>query len=276
MADEDNNGNVASRTDFNGRLTTYTYDLTRNLEIRRLEASGQAEARTISSEWHASYRLPLRIAEPLKRTLFTYDDSGNTLSRSEQATTDGNGSLGFAAPVVGSPRTWTFTYNSLGQVLSADGPRSDLTDLTTYGYHDAADPDPGKRGNLATVANALGHVTEVTAYDLDGRPLIVVDPNGLTTTLSYDPRGRLAGQTVGDEHTAYTYDPAGQLIRITLPDGSSLSYSWDAAHRLTQVTDSLGNTLTYTLDAAGTRRDDTTQPPLFIATPRYAALSVGA
>lgn len=27
---------------------------------------------------------------------------------------------------------------------------------------------------------------------------------------------------------------------------------------------------------AGTRRDDTTQPPLFIATPRYAALSVGA
>jgi len=27
---------------------------------------------------------------------------------------------------------------------------------------------------------------------------------------------------------------------------------------------------------AGTRRDDTTQPPLFIATPRFAALSVGA
>lgn len=26
---------------------------------------------------------------------------------------------------------------------------------------------------------------------------------------------------------------------------------------------------------AGTRRDDTTQPPLFIATPRFAALSVG-
>jgi YD repeat-containing protein len=257
----DANGNVASRTDFNGRLTTYTYDLTRNLEIRRVEASGQAEARTISSEWHASYRLPLRIAEPLKRTLFTYDDAGNTLSRSEQATTDGNGSLGFAAPVVGSPRTWTFTYNSLGQVLSADGPRSDLTDLTTYGYHDAADPDPGKRGNLATVTNALGHVSEVSAYDLDGRPLIVVDPNGLTTTLSYDPRGRLAGQTVGDEHTAYTYDPAGQLTRITLPDGSSLSYSWDAAHRLTQVTDSLGNTLTYTLDAAGNRiREDTRDP----------------
>jgi YD repeat-containing protein len=81
----------------------------------------------------------------------------------------------------------------------------------------------------------------------------VVDPNGLTTTLSYDPRGRLTGQTVGDEHTAYTYDPAGQLTRITLPDGSSLSYTYDAAHRLTQVTDSLGNTLTFTLDAAGNR-----------------------
>ncbi|MEF8720156.1 MAG: RHS repeat domain-containing protein [Candidatus Accumulibacter necessarius] len=44
----DDNGNLASRTDFNGRLTTYTYELSRNLETRRVEASGQAEARTIS------------------------------------------------------------------------------------------------------------------------------------------------------------------------------------------------------------------------------------
>jgi hypothetical protein len=39
------------------------------------------------------------------------------------------------------------------------------SELTTYSYHDNADPDPGKRGNLATVTNALGYLIEVTAYD---------------------------------------------------------------------------------------------------------------
>ena len=36
----DANGNVASRTDFNGNLNTYVYNLTRNLETRRTEAVG--------------------------------------------------------------------------------------------------------------------------------------------------------------------------------------------------------------------------------------------
>jgi YD repeat-containing protein len=212
----DANGNVASRTDFNGQLTTFTYDLTRNLETQRVEAAGQAAARTFTSEWHASYRLPLRVAEPLKRTTFGYDAAGNLLSRIEQATTDANGSLGFAALAVGSPRTWTFTYNALGQVLTADGPRSDVADVTTYTYFGAADPDLGKRGNLATVTNALGHLTEITAYDLNGRPLRVVDANGVATVLSYDASGRITGMTVGGEQTTFTYDPAGQLTRITL------------------------------------------------------------
>lgn len=42
----DANGNVASKTDFNGNVTTYTYDLTRNLETSRTEAAGTPEERT--------------------------------------------------------------------------------------------------------------------------------------------------------------------------------------------------------------------------------------
>jgi YD repeat-containing protein len=141
----DPNGNLASQTDFNGHLSTYTHD-SRNLEVQRIEASGTPDARTVRTDWHASYRLPLRLAEPLKRTTFTYDPAGNLLTRSEQATPDANGSQGFAAPLVGTPRTWTWTYNSVGQVLTADGPRTDVADLTTFTYHDAADLDPGKRG----------------------------------------------------------------------------------------------------------------------------------
>ena len=45
----DANGNIASKTDFNGNRTTYSYDLTRNLETSRTEASGTALARTINT-----------------------------------------------------------------------------------------------------------------------------------------------------------------------------------------------------------------------------------
>ena len=42
----DANGNIASYSDFNRNLTTYIYDLTRNLEISRTEAAGTTLART--------------------------------------------------------------------------------------------------------------------------------------------------------------------------------------------------------------------------------------
>ena len=42
---------------------------------------------------------------------------------------------------------------------------------------------------------------------------------------------------MGGETTTYTYDNAGQLTRVTLPDSSFLEYTYDAAHRLTQIAD---------------------------------------
>jgi len=104
-----------------------------------------------------------------------------------------------------------------------------------------------------TVSNALGHTVSFDNYDGDGRPQEITDGNGVKTVLAYDARGRLLSRTVGGETTAYGYDPVGQLISVTRPDGSSLSYSYDAAHRLTQVQDNLGNRVAYTLDAMGNR-----------------------
>lgn len=65
----DANGNVASRTDFNGHRTNYSYDLTRNLETSRTEGLTAAGATTpqtrmITTEWHPSFRLPTKITEP--------------------------------------------------------------------------------------------------------------------------------------------------------------------------------------------------------------------
>jgi YD repeat-containing protein len=79
----DANGFVASRTDFNNNVTTYINDA-RGLELSRTEAVGTPEERTITTEWHADFRLPIKITEPGKIVTFTYDSEGRLLERKEE------------------------------------------------------------------------------------------------------------------------------------------------------------------------------------------------
>jgi RHS repeat-associated protein len=235
----DTNGNVATRTDFNGHQTIYTFDTARNLETSRTEASGTPRARTITTQWHATFRLPVEINEPGRRTNLAYDGAGNLLT---QTVTD-------AATTVS--RTWTFAYTALGQVLSIDGPRSDVSDITTFTYYACA--SGGACGQLQTVTDAAGNLTTFGSYNAHGQPLSVTDPNGTLIALTYDNRQRLTSRSVAGETTALEYWPTGLLKKVTQPDGSFASYGYDSAHRLTSVTDTEGNSIVYTLNSAGQR-----------------------
>lgn len=246
----DANGNVASSTDFNGIVTAYQYDLSRNLPVQRIEAQGRPEQRITSTAWHPVFRLAARVAMPKKLTTYTYDAQGNLVSRSEQATADPDGSQGFNAAPIGSPRTWSFAYATYGRMSSLTDP---LGHATTYAYYPDDDPDPGRRGNLQAITNHLGQTSRISAYDAGGRPLTLTDHNGMVIQLAYDPRGRLLSRNGGGETVAYTYDPAGLLTKTTQADGAALNYRYDAAHRLTEVADNLGNRIAYTLDALGNR-----------------------
>jgi YD repeat-containing protein len=262
----DANGNVASRTDFNGNTTCYTYDLTRNLETTRVEGLPTGTAcpanlatyvpptttgsviRKITTQWHATLRLPTVVAEPLRITSHSYDAKGNPLSKTVQPTSDATGGAGLAAVAAGTARVSSYTYNTAGQVLTVDGPRTDVTDVTHYAYD--------TQGNLLTVSNALNQVTTLGGYDANGRPGSITDPNGLVTSLTYDARGRLTSRSSGGETTSYTYDGAGNMTNVALPSGASYTYTYDAAHRLTQIVDPLGNKLVYTLDVMGNRTNE--------------------
>ncbi|UCV30512.1 RHS repeat protein [Ferribacterium limneticum] len=43
---------------------------------------------------------------------------------------------------------------------------------------------PRSTAKIPKKRNALGHLTQYTAYDPNGRPLSITDPNGTITTLS--------------------------------------------------------------------------------------------
>jgi RHS repeat-associated protein len=269
----DANGNTASRTDWNANRTCHEYDTLRNLELVRGEgltgacpaglsswtpsgAPGSVE-RKRTTEWHATFRLPTKLCEPKRITTLAYDTKGNLTSRSIAATNDAQGAQGCSASPVGTARTWTFTYTYSGTnpglpiQIVVNGPRTDLTDTTTFLYQEST-------GNLLSVTNAKGHLTTFADHDAHGKPRQITDANGLVTTLTFDGRQRLTSRTIGSEANVYSYDNIGQLTRVTFADSSFVEYVYDAAHRVTEVRDNLGNKVVFTLDAMGNRtREDT-------------------
>ncbi|MDF5642999.1 type IV secretion protein Rhs, partial [Vibrio parahaemolyticus] len=138
----------------------------------------------------------------------------------------------------GASRTWTYTYAPVGTgkpslLASVDGPRTDVSDVTTFDYDD--------QGNLIRTTNALGQVTQFGDYDANGRAGTIQGVNGVTQTLTYDARGRLVSSTGPEGTTVYNYDAVGLLSSLTKPNGATVSYEYDAAHRLVAETDAQGN-----------------------------------
>jgi RHS repeat-associated protein len=232
---------LKTTVDRRGVVTEYEHETERGLEKSRTEAKGTPIQRTTTTVWHSSYLKPHSITRAGKRTSFTFDTKGNFRTRTETDTT--------ITPNLA--RTWTYTYNAAGRVLTSDGPRTDVSDITTYTYYSC---NTGYEcGQVHTATNALGHVTTYNSYNAHGQPLTITDPNGVVTTFTYDLRQRLTSRAVGAEVTSFDYWPTGLLKKATLPDGSYLEYTYDAAHRLTDINDSEGNRIHYTLDAMGNR-----------------------
>jgi RHS repeat-associated protein len=264
----DANGNIASKTDFNGHVTKYNFDLTRNLETSRIEAYNTSVARTITTQWDANWRLPAKVAEPLRITTYAYDGDtgvhcggapGSLCSKTIEETTDANGSEGFNATLTGSSRTWTYTYDSHGRMLTAKGPRTDINSTTTYTYYTCTTGH--QCGQVHTVTDPVGHVTTYDTYNAYGQPLTITDPNGVVTTLTYDARMRLKSRQVTTETTKFDYYPTGLLKQVTLPDSSYVLYTYDDAHRLTKISDGAGNSIQYTLDNMGNRKAENAYDP---------------
>ena len=232
----DGNGYLAGATDWNSNLTTFTNDA-RGLPTHIVEASGTSVARTTNITWDKVFHEPDAVATQGITQSFTYNGSGSPTSRTDTASN--------------LKRSWTYAWSD-ALLASVTGPRTDVTQTTSFTY--------GTHGQLAGITNALGQTTRISSSTVGGRPLTVIDPNNVKTTLTYDARQRLLTQTVvtkaSNFTTSWSYDSAGNLTNMQLPDGSYLANAYDAAHRLTMTQNAIGDMIAYTLDALGDRTQD--------------------
>jgi RHS repeat-associated protein len=232
-----------------GLVTKYAYSTAYHLSSKT-EAFGTALVRTTTYQYlNNDSDLPTLITEANRTTGFTYDSLGNALTRTITDTT--------VIPNVA--RTWTYTYDANGRRLTENGPRTDVSDVTTYAYYTCTTGI--QCGQLQTITNALSQTTTFNTYNAHGQPLTITDPNGVVTTLTYDLRQRLTSRGVAGDTTTFEYWPTGLLKKTTLPDGSFALYTYDDAHRLTEIEDAEGNRIEYTLDAMGNRTAEEVYDP---------------
>lgn len=268
----DANNNLICRKDEEGRITTYIYNTANQKTSETVGLLGSCTSPiTTSASRTTNYQYvsptldaPTVIQRPSVHigshaaTTFSYSDSRFPTLPTSVAQS------GFTPAGVAVGRAITLAYNAHGEVSSMDGPRTDVNDVTTFSYYSCT--TGGACGQLRSIANALGHVTTFDTYDANGRLTQMTDPNGLRTSYSYDPRGRVrfitqAPPTGSARVTEYRYNSAGDTTFIGFPDGRTLTYIFDAARLLRRVTDNLGNYIAYDYDAKGNRTQEHTYDP---------------
>ncbi|MHB1274128.1 MAG: DUF6531 domain-containing protein, partial [Rhodanobacter sp.] len=274
----DSNGFVASTTDFNGNVTARTHDASGLLD-QQVDASGSATQRTTNTTWDTTLRVPLSrtmldvSGNTVAKTSWVYNTRGQPLARCQiDPAQAASYTCAAAGTVPAGVRRWTYTYCDavgsgcplVGLRLSATGPRTDLTQTTTYSYYtDSVTTGCGipggachQPGDLYQTTDPMGHVTMIVSYDGDGRITRLTDANGVDTDLTYTLRGWLASRSVRGATTTLSYTPYGAVTSITDPDNVTTRFTYDAAHRLTDIADAQGNRLHYTLDAAGDKTQE--------------------
>ena len=232
-------------------------------EERRIDYSYIGSDNDASQPWQFRSKINV-VTEPsvcsnsgaFKVTTTEYDVYGNPLS----LTVDG-----YTPDCAATSRSTQLEYNGpLNQLSKINGPREDVTDITTLTYYPNDSLEGSNRARLKTVTNALGQTVIYNGYNAVGSVLQMTDANGNVTDYSYDIQQRLINQTVTPSQgtprtTTYSYDGVGQLLSTTTPANITLTYTYDAARYLRSVSDNIGNQIEYNYDLKGNRTQEITK-----------------
>lgn len=136
----------------------------------------------------------------------------------------------------------TYVYTAHGRLASTT---DDSSIVTLYGYNAA--------GDLTSITTSGAPSVTQIAYDSLGRPLTVTNPNGHTSTNTYDALDRVLSVTLPKPSPASAYDTATTYSYDNYDATSGLVFTntTDANGRITKVGyDALGH-VAQTIDAAG-------------------------
>lgn len=235
----DLNDNTTKQTAPNGAVTSYDYD-----------AADQATTKSIPDNNIAGRKLTYR-----------YDPLGRLVEKTAPK--------GVATPVESDDFVTRYTYDRIGQITKAENPVADglfmplgtsSSAITTYAYDSVGNQirmvDPNKNATasaddyttkttydlnhqVTAVTDAAGY-TNKTEYDRDGLVTAQIDALGNKKRTDYDAAGQAiemhvphtpTSGTVEDRVTKKTYDPVGNVTRITRPSGKYEETVYDANNR---------------------------------------------
>ncbi|GAA3644072.1 polymorphic toxin-type HINT domain-containing protein [Lentzea roselyniae] len=288
----DDGGRLTTVTSPSNEVTTFGYD-TLGQRVSSTDPAG-----VVTKLGYDSIGRQNRVSDGLNRTTFqTFDtagrpatqyslDASETLLRSTRNHYDRAGNVVKTTDPLN--RATTFTYDAMNRVIGQVEPVAEGRSITTsFGYDAMGNLSrfTDGRGNAMTYrTNSLGLPESVieppteahpdaadrtwtTAYDLAGNAERVVQPGGVTRTLTYDYLNRVTAET-GEGAEASTaskalgYDAAGRLTSFNAPGGTNtLTYN-DRGALLSATGPSGGSQfvydetgrLTQQVDASGTAR----------------------
>lgn len=192
--------------------------------IRITRGASTSTPATTTLQWDA-FPKRLRVSQgPTSRRNIEY--VGNRVASITDTNLSGVGPYG-------QSRTTSYSYvdadgNGLPEQMVVDGPLPGSGDAVTFNY------DAG--GNLIQRISSAGTVS-YAGYNGLGLPTQVTDETGVTTTLSYDARGRLISSTRAGLTQQQVYSVLGDVLDTKASNGVERSFLYDAAQRLYRVGD---------------------------------------
>jgi len=240
----DPSGNLTDVTDVGGGVTHFGYDAS-----HRLTTVTDPRGHTVTTNVYDASNRVTSQTDALNRTItWDYSTPGHTkITDPAGHLTDeqfGNGLPVSITKAAGTSAaaTWTYAYDSSGNMLSKTDPNNHQWSYT----YDAA-------GNRLSATDPLNRTTSWT-YDSDRNVKSITSASGRVTSFDYDSHDNLTKitrtltETGQQAITSLEYNALGELTKLTDPLNRSWTYGYDSPGDRTSVTSPLGHKQTATFD----------------------------
>jgi YD repeat-containing protein len=239
-------GNLTKQIAHDGTVIFFAYDSKgRQTEKATFPASYQSSATrpalnlataVISTQWHASFNIPTKLAEPTLITAYTYDAQGNLTGKSQTQTSDTTGAKAFTATQAANTpiKSTGWSYSATTQL-----PLTIVETEKAYGTTTTV-----QTGSWVYAYDSAGNVTSVKST--------TTTPNPIASFTSYNTAGLpLAGKATDGRTYTLGYSADNRLLTLTMSNGYSVTYSYNTQRRLTGAMASDGGVASLTYDANG-------------------------